>query len=106
SARASGDAPEAAMPLSESQVYLNRSRVLQPAVAESTSTTLSGGENTRQQMLRVPRSLFSVAAVALVAIAATIGATYSEHERTAATIAESRELARPPPATPPPARLA
>lgn len=53
-----------------------------------------GGEKLKQQMLRVTRSLFSVAAFALVAIAATIGATYSVHEKTSSAIAESGEVSR------------
>ena len=45
-------------------------------------------------MLRVTRSLFSVAAFALVAIAATIGAAYTLHERNSESIAESGETSR------------
>src|SRR5688572_13009788 len=45
-------------------------------------------------MLRVTRSLFSFAAFALVAIAATIGAAYTLHERNSDSIAESGEISR------------
>jgi hypothetical protein len=44
--------------------------------------------------MRVSRNLSGVSAVALVAIAATIGASYTEHERASGAIAQSRELAR------------
>jgi diguanylate cyclase (GGDEF)-like protein/PAS domain S-box-containing protein len=45
-------------------------------------------------MLRYARSLFGLAALALVAIAATIGAMYALHEGTAAWVFESREISR------------
>ncbi len=53
-----------------------------------------GGDKLRLQMLRVTRSFFRVATVALVAIATTIGGTYLIHERNTAAIEESREIAR------------
>jgi len=64
-------------------------------VAGDTITAgMSGGEKLRLQMLRVTRSLFSFAAFALVAIAATIGAAYTLHEHNSDSIAESGEISR------------
>jgi Amt family ammonium transporter len=45
-------------------------------------------------MLRFSRSLFGMAALALVAIAATVGAMYVFHEGTANSVSKSRELTR------------
>ncbi len=45
-------------------------------------------------MLRFSRSLFGLAALALVAIAATVGAMYALHEGTSNWVSESRELSR------------
>ena len=61
---------------------------------EIISAGITGGEKLRLQMLRVTRSLFSFAAFALVAIAATIGAAYTLHERNTDSIAESGEISR------------
>src|SRR6185503_6220395 len=46
------------------------------------------------QMLRFSRNLFGLAALALVAIAATVGAMYVLHEGTSSWVSESRELSR------------
>ena len=45
-------------------------------------------------MLRISRNLFGLAALALVAIAATCGAMYALHEATSAWISESRNFSR------------
>ncbi|HZJ00259.1 MAG TPA: EAL domain-containing protein [Gemmatimonadaceae bacterium] len=45
-------------------------------------------------MLRFSRNLFGLAALALVAIAATVGAMYVLHEGTSSWVSESRELSR------------
>ena len=54
----------------------------------------AGGEMLRQRMLFLTRSLFGVAAVALIAIAATVGAMYFLHEQTGALVSQSREISR------------
>jgi diguanylate cyclase (GGDEF)-like protein/PAS domain S-box-containing protein len=48
----------------------------------------------RQQILGVTANLFTVAAIALVAIASTIGATYYVHQRTSSWVEKSREVSR------------
>ncbi|HZK77782.1 MAG TPA: EAL domain-containing protein [Gemmatimonadaceae bacterium] len=48
----------------------------------------------RKQIGSVTASLFAVAAIALVAIAATIGGTYYAHERTVTLVENSREISR------------
>ena len=62
--------------------------------SEIITTGYVGGEKLRLQMLRATRGVFSFAAVALIAIAATIGATYWAHEKTNDSISESREISR------------
>ena len=62
--------------------------------AEIISAGISGGEKLRQQMLLMTRSLFRFAAFALAAIAATISAAYTLHERNTDSIAESGEISR------------
>ncbi|HEX6575293.1 MAG TPA: PAS domain-containing protein, partial [Gemmatimonadaceae bacterium] len=52
------------------------------------------GSEVHGQMVRYARSLFGLAALALVAIAATIGAMYALHEGTASWVSESREISR------------
>ena len=53
-----------------------------------------GGDKLRLQMLRVTRSFFRVATIALVGIATTIAATYLIYERNSTAIDETREIAR------------
>lgn len=50
------------------------------------------GDALRQQILGVTTSLFTVAAVALVAIASTVGVTYYYHERTSSWVEQSRAI--------------
>jgi len=52
------------------------------------------GDALRRQILGVTTNLFTVAAVALVAIASTVGVTYYAHERTANWVDRSREVSR------------
>ena len=52
------------------------------------------GNELHRQMLRFSRNLFGIAALALVAIAATVGAMYVLHEQTASWVSESREISR------------
>ena len=54
----------------------------------------AGGEALRQRMLFLTRSLFGVAAVALIAIAATVSAMYFVHVETGRRVAQSREVSR------------
>ena len=58
-----------------------------------TVNTEQGGQR-RHQMLRMTRNIFGVSAIALVAIAGTIAASYSEYARTTSDVAESREFSR------------
>jgi diguanylate cyclase (GGDEF)-like protein/PAS domain S-box-containing protein len=52
------------------------------------------GNEMRGQMLRVSRNLFGLAALALVAIAATISAMYALHEASSSWVSESRNVSR------------
>jgi diguanylate cyclase (GGDEF)-like protein/PAS domain S-box-containing protein len=54
----------------------------------------AGGEALRQRMLFLSRSLFGVAAAALVAIAGTVSAMYFVHVETASWVSQSREISR------------
>ena len=62
--------------------------------AEVAKPLAAGGEKFRLQMLVLTRSLFGVAAFALVAIAATVSALYFVHEETSSWVAESRDISR------------
>lgn len=64
------------------------------SLAEVAKPLAAGGEMLRQRMLFLTRSLFGVAAAALFAIAATAGAMYFLHERTASWVENSREVSR------------
>ena len=52
------------------------------------------GDALREQILGVTTNLFTVAAVALVAIASTVGVTYYYHERTTSWVEQSRDVSR------------
>ena len=54
----------------------------------------AGGEALRQRILFLTRSLFGVAAIALIAIAATVSAMYFVHVETGGRVAKSREVSR------------
>jgi len=64
------------------------------SVVEDISKPIESGNELYAQMLRFSRNLFGLAALALVAIAATVGAMYVLHEGTSSWVSESRELAR------------
>ena len=63
-------------------------------VVEDIAKPIESGNELYAQMLRFSRNLFGLAALALVAIAATVGAMYVLHEGTASWVSESRELSR------------
>ncbi len=52
------------------------------------------GNEVHRKMVRESRNLFGVAALALLAIAATVGAMYVIHEGTSRWVAESRDISR------------
>ena len=52
------------------------------------------GNEVHRKMVRESRNLFGVAALALLAIAATVGAMYVIHEGTSSWVAESRDISR------------
>ena len=64
------------------------------SVVEDISKPIESGNELYAQMLRFSRNLFGLAALALVAIAATVGAMYVLHEGTSSWVSESRELSR------------
>ena len=64
------------------------------SVFEDLAKPLETGNELYGQMLRFSRNLFGLAALALVAIAATVGAMYVLHEGTSSWVSESRELSR------------
>lgn len=64
------------------------------SVVEDTAKPVETGNELYGQMLRFSRNLFGLAALALVAIAATVGAMYVLHEGTSSWVSESRELSR------------
>ena len=64
------------------------------SLAEVARPLAAGGELLRQRMLLLTRSLFGVAALALAAIAATVGAMYFVHTETASWVSHSREVSR------------
>ena len=66
----------------------------EPVAGEKRTPQFAGGDALRQQILGVTANLFTVAAIALVAIASTIGVTYYVHERTAVWVEKSREVSR------------
>jgi diguanylate cyclase (GGDEF)-like protein/PAS domain S-box-containing protein len=68
--------------------------VNQSLASEVARPLAAGGEKLRQQMLFLTRSLFGVAAVALVAIAGTVGAMYFLHENTSREVIRSRDISR------------
>ena len=64
------------------------------SVFEDLDKPIETGAELYGQMLRFSRNLFGLAALALVAIAATVGAMFVLHEGTASWVSESRELSR------------
>ncbi|HEX5577289.1 MAG TPA: EAL domain-containing protein [Gemmatimonadaceae bacterium] len=64
------------------------------SLAEVARPLAAGGEMLRQRMLFLTRSLFGVAALALAAIAATVGALYFVHAQSASWVSQSREVSR------------
>lgn len=64
------------------------------SVVDLVAKPLEKGNELDRQMLRFSRSLFGMAALALVAIAATVGVMYVFHEGTAGSVSKSRELSR------------
>jgi diguanylate cyclase (GGDEF)-like protein/PAS domain S-box-containing protein len=64
------------------------------SVVEDIEKPIETGNELLGQMLRFSRNLFGLAALALVAIAATVGAMYVLHEGTSSWVSESRELSR------------
>lgn len=68
--------------------------MVEPEAVNEITFPETSGDGLRQQMLGATRNLIVVSSVALVAIAATIGLTYNESERTSAAVSESRDISR------------
>jgi diguanylate cyclase (GGDEF)-like protein/PAS domain S-box-containing protein len=68
--------------------------VIEPVAGDLNKPKLGSADELRQQIIGVTANLFTVAAIALVAIASTIGATYYVHERTVSGVEKSREISR------------
>ena len=64
------------------------------SVIEDLGKPIESSNELYGQLQRFSRNLFGLAALALVAIAATVGAMYALHEGTASWVSESRELSR------------
>ncbi len=64
----------------------------EPIAGEGDLSTHRPGDTLRQQILGVTANLFTVAAIALVAIASTIGLTYYAHELMAGRVSRSRDI--------------
>ena len=64
------------------------------SVVDVVNKPIEIGNEINRQVLRFSRNLFGMAALALVAIAATVGAMYVLHEGTASWVATSREISR------------
>jgi len=64
------------------------------SVVEVVAKPIEIGNEIHRQMLRFSRNLFGIAALALVAIAATVGAMYVLHEETASWVSTSRDVSR------------
>jgi diguanylate cyclase (GGDEF)-like protein/PAS domain S-box-containing protein len=64
------------------------------SVIEDLGKPIESANELYGQIQRFSRNLFGLAALALVAIAATVGAMYALHEGTASWVSESRELSR------------